>query len=564
MNRTDELTDRLIDGTLTDAEAVELHALLEADANAQARHRALVRLELVLRGLRTEFDFAEPTVGQIEANRVERTTAAVMAELAARPAPDRGVRPTSRRHVWAALAALTAAIVAAVWLGLASSNPVPVRDFSMRRTPEFARLTAISGSVEVVTPGGVPVAAKADQPLSPGSVLRAIGEESAAVVEFPDRTRVEVHPETAVRFAPAAEDAAQRIILVQGRVKAIASGHRIVVAAGVTEVEATRGSFSLWSSGLGSARVEPGEGDVRVVRGTPAEPVVLSPGRAAFVRDELTPVRIESMLPLRSTPLHRLDFPALDVGFAADGEVWAVSAKQWARWKPGTPDPGRVLFPPKVFNDGLAAKLTPDLGAVAICRVDDRDEGAVRLEPQGKNSMREHIELMMDLVALAFQTDMTRVVTHSLGGEGGPNYEEYKQWAQTAGAPVRGAHDVHHKGGGGADSPDAKVLAARDEMLVGCFARLVAKLKGTRAADGTLLDHTVLLLGGAQISSHSGKSFPTLLAGGRKLGLRHGQHLKWDSDKRPMSDQYLTILQQLGCPVKSFKESAGPIGELLA
>jgi hypothetical protein len=156
------------------------------------------------------------------------------------------------------------------------------------------------------------------------------------------------------------------------------------------------------------------------------------------------------------------------------------------------------------------------------------------------------------------------VVTHSLGGEGGANYDEYKDWAQAAGAPVRGAHDVHHKAQGAADSPEAKVIAARDEMLVACLARLMGKLRATRASDGTLLDHTVLLFGGAQISSHSGKSFPTLLAGGRKLGFKHGQHVKWEGDRRPMSDLYLTVLQQLGCPVKSFKESSGPISEVLA
>lgn len=192
------------------------------------------------------------------------------------------------------------------------------------------------------------------------------------------------------------------------------------------------------------------------------------------------------------------------------------------------------------------------------------DEEAVKLQPQGKNGMKEHIELMMDLIVLAFQTDMTRVVTHSLGGEGGPNYDEYKNWAQAAGAPVRGAHDVHHKGQGAADSPEAKVLGARDEMLVACLSRLMDKLKSIRANDGTLLDHTVLLFGGAQISSHSGKSFPTILAGGRKLGFRHSQHVKYDSEKKPMSDLYLTVLQQLGCPVKSFKESNGPLSELLA
>ena len=61
------------------------------------------------------------------------------------------------------------------------------------------------------------------------------------------------------------------------------------------------------------------------------------------------------------------------------------------------------------------------------------DEAGVRLQSKSKNSFQEHLELMMDLVALAFQTDMTRVVTQVLGGEGGPNYDEYRSWAREAG-----------------------------------------------------------------------------------------------------------------------------------
>jgi len=68
----------------------------------------------------------------------------------------------------------------------------------------------------------------------------------------------------------------------------------------------------------------------------------------------------------------------------------------------------------------------------------------------------------------------------------------------------------------------------------------------------------------AQVSGHSGKSFPTLLAGGRMLGFKHGRHLKWDSERRPMADLSPAILKQLGCPVNTFKESTGPISELLA
>lgn len=210
-------------------------------------------------------------------------------------------------------------------------------------------------------------------------------------------------------------------------------------------------------------------------------------------------------------------------------------------------------------------------------RLDDRDaildrgrpkfdEEAVRIQPSGKNGMQEHLELMMDLIALAFQTDMTRVVTHSLGGEAGPNYSEYQDWAKQTGAPTRGTHDYHHKGSGnrGADNPDTKLIGIRDRLFCACLARLMDKLDAIEASDGTLLDHTSLLLGGSQNSSHSGSSFPMLLAGGKRLGFKHGQHLKWKKDEKSASDLYLTILQQLRCPVDSFKESKGPISELLA
>ena len=95
------------------------------------------------------------------------------------------------------------------------------------------------------------------------------------------------------------------------------------------------------------------------------------------------------------------------------------------------------------------------------------------------------------------------------------------------------------------------------------MARFMDKLKGIQASEGTLLDHTAILFGGAQTASHVGSSFPTILAGGKALGFKHGRHATWSRDQRPMSDLYLTILQQLGCPVNSFKESVGPIGDLL-
>lgn len=193
------------------------------------------------------------------------------------------------------------------------------------------------------------------------------------------------------------------------------------------------------------------------------------------------------------------------------------------------------------------------------------DEKSVRLESESRNSMQDHIEILMDLVVLAFQTDMTRVVTHCLGGEGGPNYDDYKIWSKETGAPLRGAHDYHHKGSGnrGSDNKDVRVIGLRDKMFCQKLSRLMDKLDGIEAVDGSLLDHSILLLGGSQTSSHNGSSFPMLIAGGKKLGFKHGQHLKWDRGTRAASDLYLTILQQMRCPVSEFKESKNAISELL-
>lgn len=448
MNRIDELTDRLIDGTLTDAEAVELESFLAFDPSAQARHLAAVRLELVLRGLRTEFDLAESTVAKIEADRVERTTTAVMAELAGRPIPG---RPARNRRVWIACAALAAAILVAVWVGFRppgdphkATDPTPAES-------EFARLTGVSGSVEVVGTGVVP--GQANQPLARGQTVRTIGEESLAIVEFPDRTRVEIYPDSVVRFASDPAETTRKLVLVEGRVTTAATA-KIVVVGGSTEVEASRGSFSVCSAGSGSARVESTEGDVRVHRGALVEPMVLGSGQATFVPDDAALVRIDTGWQIESEPRSRLDFKALDVGFTPEGAVWAVSAKQWARWVPGTPDPGRLLFAPKVMNDGLAAWFTPDRRAVALCRIDDREERiTVRDLPSGNERGQVPVRVHGPQF-LCVAPDASWVAT--IGQK--PNNRRVRLWSVETGAE-RFAFDLDNSVYCLATSPDGRGLA---------------------------------------------------------------------------------------------------------
>ena len=106
-----------------------------------------------------------------------------------------------------------------------------------------------------------------------------------------------------------------------------------------------------------------------------------------------------------------------------------------------------------------------------------------------------------------------------------------------------------------------KVLGQRDAMFCASLARLMDKLKSIEAHDGSLLDHTVLMLGGSQISSHSGGSFPMPLAGGRKLGFNTAS-TKWAGapSRRPTCTSPFSSKWD----AKSFKESTGPLSEILA
>jgi hypothetical protein len=276
------------------------------------------------------------------------------------------------------------------------------------------------------------------------------------VVEFPDRTRIEIHPESIVRFGPEPTgELTRKLFLIQGRITTVTEGGRLVVGAGATEVKASRGSFALWSAGSGSARVESTAGDVQVSHGAPAESVRLGPGHAAYVRDEQTPMRIDARWRIDSEPRARLDFQALDVGFNLDGEVWAVSAKQWARWTPGTPDPGRTLFPPKVFNDGLAAWLTPDRRAVALCRIDDREERIVVRElPSGAERGQIPVRVN-DPRVLCVGPDASWVAT---AGEQKPFKRRIRVWDVRTGAE-RFSREVNDSVACLAALPDGRGLA---------------------------------------------------------------------------------------------------------
>lgn len=152
------------------------------------------------------------------------------------------------------------------------------------------------------------------------------------------------------------------------------------------------------------------------------------------------------------------------------------------------------------------------------------------------------IDVMLDLAYLAFQTDSTRVVTY--------------QWSSEAGFN----HSISHHGG---DPDKLRQIAEIDRRYIARLARFLKLLKETAEGDGNMLDNTLVLYGSGMNNGkgggHSGKDLPLLLAGGRKLGIKQGQHLRFEVDSTPMSNLLLTMLQAVGVEQETFRDSTGTL-----
>lgn len=81
-----------------------------------------------------------------------------------------------------------------------------------------------------------------------------------------------------------------------------------------------------------------------------------------------------------------------------------------------------------------------------------------------------------------------------------------------------------------------------------------------------MLDNTLMLYGSGMNNGkgggHSPKNLPLLLAGGRKLGIQQGQHLKFAEDSTPMSNLLMTMLRAAGVEQEKFMDSTGPLAGL--
>lgn len=187
---------------------------------------------------------------------------------------------------------------------------------------------------------------------------------------------------------------------------------------------------------------------------------------------------------------------------------------------------------------------------------------------RGGGDIRYYLRTMYDLIAIAFQADLTRVVAFQA-------YSDSNNARITESGAWEGWHTLTHNNG---DEEKLEQLAMIDEFHSKHFAGMLERFKSVREADGSsLLDHSMLLYGESMTTGnrHWGGNLPLVVAGHGGGGLQQGQHIKLcesPSESRdtyteattPTSNLFVSMLNQAGIPTKRFADSTGPLKPLHA
>jgi Protein of unknown function (DUF1552) len=169
------------------------------------------------------------------------------------------------------------------------------------------------------------------------------------------------------------------------------------------------------------------------------------------------------------------------------------------------------------------------------------------------NDITEYFKLMFDLMALAFQADVTRVMTMSMDHEA--SMRTYTNLGIS-----EGFHPLSHHGNN-PEKMDKLVKIQTYHTQV--FAQFVKKLESTKEADGTVLDHATILFGSDMSNSdkHNNDPLPSAILGHANGKIKGGQHVKYPQDSRH-GDLLFTLLQRNEIPVKSIGDSGDGLSEV--
>ena len=168
-------------------------------------------------------------------------------------------------------------------------------------------------------------------------------------------------------------------------------------------------------------------------------------------------------------------------------------------------------------------------------------------------SFEEHAKLMFDLQVIAFQADLTRIVSFMLAREGS------NRTYRTIGVPDPHHGISHHQHDAEKIAKLAKINTHHVEML----AYFLDKLRSTPDGDGNLLDHSMIVYGSSLSdgNTHTHEDLPVLLAGGGAGQIRGGRHLRYPKET-PMANLLLTLLDRMGVPAEKVGDSTGKVEHL--
>jgi hypothetical protein len=169
------------------------------------------------------------------------------------------------------------------------------------------------------------------------------------------------------------------------------------------------------------------------------------------------------------------------------------------------------------------------------------------------NDLTEHFKLMFDLMALAFQADITRVITFSMD-------REASMRTYTNLGIAEGFHPLSHHGNN-AQKMERLIQIQRYHTEV--FAKFVDRLAKAKEANGTVLDHSTILFGSNMSNSdkHNNDPLPSAILGHAGGRIKGGQHVKYAQDTR-FADLLVTLFDRNNIPVEKIGDSSGILSEI--
>jgi len=208
----------------------------------------------------------------------------------------------------------------------------------------------------------------------------------------------------------------------------------------------------------------------------------------------------------------------------------------------------------------------------------DKDTTAHLTRNVTRDQAGDYWRTMYDLIVLTLRTDMTRVVSYMQGSESNGLAIPEIGIPQTR-------HELSHHNG---DPEQMARLSRSDTFITEQFTYFLDQLQSVQDGDEALLDRTMVLFGSGMAygHSHGNANLPTILAGGKNLGLKHGQHIDYnlpsmkqydltnaaghyavcsrpiDSNAR-MTNLLLTMLHKMDVNAEQFADSLGPVSEVV-